>query len=49
MNVNLGIFPPLETDRVNGRKKISKQERSLLFAERSLTSLEKFLTYSKIA
>jgi methylenetetrahydrofolate--tRNA-(uracil-5-)-methyltransferase len=52
MNVNLGIFPPLDAKdierikKTNGdgkRKKITKQDRSLMFAERSLVSLEKFL------
>lgn len=41
MNVNLGIFPKLETVRVPGKsKKLTKQERSLLYAERSMESLE---------
>jgi methylenetetrahydrofolate--tRNA-(uracil-5-)-methyltransferase len=46
MNVNLGIFPPLDsqkTKKTPGGKKLSKQDRSLLFAERSRAALEKFL------
>ena len=42
MNVNLGIFPPLPP-RPGKKKKIAKQERSLLFAERSREALEAFL------
>jgi methylenetetrahydrofolate--tRNA-(uracil-5-)-methyltransferase len=41
MNVNLGIFPPLDTRDASGkRKKLSKPERSQLFGERSMKSLE---------
>jgi methylenetetrahydrofolate--tRNA-(uracil-5-)-methyltransferase len=44
MNVNLGIFPPLEIPRIQGRKKRpDKRERSLLYAERSRIALEIFL------
>jgi len=43
MNVNLGIFPPLPP-APGKKKKIPKQERSRLFAERSLEALEVFLT-----
>jgi methylenetetrahydrofolate--tRNA-(uracil-5-)-methyltransferase len=44
MNVNLGIFPPLEMKKIPGaRRKMSKPERSLLFAERSRKAFEKFL------
>jgi methylenetetrahydrofolate--tRNA-(uracil-5-)-methyltransferase len=52
MNVNLGIFPPLDakeawkikkTQGDGKRKKITKQDRSLMFAERSLASLEKLI------
>ncbi len=42
MNVNLGIFPPLPP-QPGKKKKIAKQERSLLFAERSREALEAFL------
>ena len=60
MNVNLGIFPPLDAEDIGNfkkikeprgdgkRKKITKQERSLMFAERSMNALEKFLIYTKI-
>lgn len=51
MNVNLGIFPPLDgqkTKKTPGHKKLSKQDRSLLFAERSQAALEKFLEQYKI-
>ena len=43
MNVNLGIFPKLEITRAPGMpkaKKLTKQERTLLYAERSKVSLE---------
>ena len=44
MNVNLGIFPKLDPPLVGGkRKKQTKQERCLQYAERSLASLEIFL------
>ena len=44
MNVNLGIFPKLEPILIGGkRKKQTKQERCLQYAERSLVSLEIFL------
>jgi methylenetetrahydrofolate--tRNA-(uracil-5-)-methyltransferase len=46
MNVNLGIFPPLDVQRLKktpGGKKLSKQDRSLMFAERSGAALEKFM------
>lgn len=47
MNVNLGIFPPLESVHIvdeNGkRRKRSKPERSQCFAARSAAALEKFL------
>jgi methylenetetrahydrofolate--tRNA-(uracil-5-)-methyltransferase len=47
MNVNIGIFPALEIKKVPGRKKLSKPERSLLFAERSLTALKIFIPIIK--
>ena len=40
MNVNLGIFPKLETPK---GKKISKPERCSLYAERSRQDMERFL------
>jgi methylenetetrahydrofolate--tRNA-(uracil-5-)-methyltransferase len=44
MNVNIGIFPKIETPPGHGRrKKIGKPERSMLYAERSREALEKFL------
>ncbi|MDR1515248.1 MAG: methylenetetrahydrofolate--tRNA-(uracil(54)-C(5))-methyltransferase (FADH(2)-oxidizing) TrmFO [Synergistaceae bacterium] len=49
MNVNLGIFPPFDDQglkklkKTPGGKKLTKQERSLMFAERSAAALEKFL------
>lgn len=44
MNVNLGIFPVLDVKKASGgRKKLSKPERSLLFAERSMNALEDFV------
>lgn len=44
MNVNLGIFPPLEIPRAPGKKKkLSKPERSERFAERSAEALENFM------
>jgi methylenetetrahydrofolate--tRNA-(uracil-5-)-methyltransferase len=50
VNVNLGIFPPLEIKKMPGRgKKISKPERSLLFAERSRKAFEEFLGESGLS
>jgi methylenetetrahydrofolate--tRNA-(uracil-5-)-methyltransferase len=44
MNVNLGIFPPIERQGEHGRRKrLSKPERSMLYAKRSLEALENFL------
>jgi methylenetetrahydrofolate--tRNA-(uracil-5-)-methyltransferase len=45
MNVNLGIFPPLELKKNPDRKgKLKKPERSQLFAERSRKALETFIS-----
>ena len=45
MNVNLGIFPPVEIPRQPGkRKKPTKQDRCLLYAQRSRAALESFLS-----
>jgi methylenetetrahydrofolate--tRNA-(uracil-5-)-methyltransferase len=46
MNVNLGIFPKLETPK---GKKFSKPERCALYAERSRLDMERFLRELKIA
>ena len=45
MNVNLGIFPKLETGKFEkGKKKrASKPERAAMYAERSREDMEKFL------
>jgi methylenetetrahydrofolate--tRNA-(uracil-5-)-methyltransferase len=47
MNVNLGIFPPLDaavTQKIPGKKKkLTKPERCQLFGERSRVEMEKFL------
>jgi methylenetetrahydrofolate--tRNA-(uracil-5-)-methyltransferase len=44
MNVNIGIFPKIETAAGQGRgKKMGKPERALLYAERSRRALESFL------
>jgi methylenetetrahydrofolate--tRNA-(uracil-5-)-methyltransferase len=44
MNVNIGIFPKIETAAGQGRrKKMSKPERTMLYAERSREALENFL------
>jgi methylenetetrahydrofolate--tRNA-(uracil-5-)-methyltransferase len=40
MNVNLGIFPKLETPK---GKKISRPERCAMYAERSRLDMERFL------
>ena len=44
MNVNIGIFPKIEAPAGGvRRKKASKPERSMLYAERSREALEKFI------
>ena len=47
MNVNLGIFPKLEISKEPGQtkkpKKLTKQERSLLYAERSIEAMKALL------
>lgn len=43
MNVNLGIFPPLEREPGEKKKKITKPERSLRYGERALAALESFI------
>lgn len=42
MNVNLGIFPPLEQP-AGKRKKMSKPERSQAYADRSAAAMEQFM------
>jgi methylenetetrahydrofolate--tRNA-(uracil-5-)-methyltransferase len=42
MNVNLGIFPPLDFSGAGKRKKMSKPERSQAYADRSARAMEKF-------
>jgi methylenetetrahydrofolate--tRNA-(uracil-5-)-methyltransferase len=42
MNVNLGIFPPLDLSGAGKRKKMSKPERSQAYADRSAQAMEKF-------
>jgi methylenetetrahydrofolate--tRNA-(uracil-5-)-methyltransferase len=42
MNVNLGIFPPLDFSGAGKRKKMSKPERSQAYADRSAQAMEKF-------
>ncbi|GHV29634.1 hypothetical protein FACS1894167_09250 [Synergistales bacterium] len=47
MNVNLGIFPPLEARDASGkRKKLSKPERCQLYGVRSTETLENFINSS---
>ncbi|MDR3332279.1 MAG: methylenetetrahydrofolate--tRNA-(uracil(54)-C(5))-methyltransferase (FADH(2)-oxidizing) TrmFO [Synergistaceae bacterium] len=46
MNVNLGIFPKIDTATSGGKKmKTGKPQRSLLYAERSKEFLERFLAH----
>ena len=45
MNVNLGIFPKIETDKssIGRKKRLSKPERTALYAERSREDMKEFL------
>jgi methylenetetrahydrofolate--tRNA-(uracil-5-)-methyltransferase len=47
MNINWGLFPPLEIP-ARKRKKIPKRERYRLMAERALRDLEEWINAEKI-
>ncbi|MDL2264257.1 methylenetetrahydrofolate--tRNA-(uracil(54)-C(5))-methyltransferase (FADH(2)-oxidizing) TrmFO [Synergistaceae bacterium OttesenSCG-928-I11] len=48
MNVNLGIFPPLEGPATGKRKKLSKPERSQAYADRSEAAMAYFMDRYRI-
>ncbi|MCI4660310.1 MAG: methylenetetrahydrofolate--tRNA-(uracil(54)-C(5))-methyltransferase (FADH(2)-oxidizing) TrmFO [Neomegalonema sp.] len=48
MNVNFGLFPPIEIERVKGRKGARKQARAQANAERALDAFDRWLSQTPL-